>query len=169
MSADADALAAELARAFRTRVVEECLPRIGRCLDLLDERQIWHRPAPHCNAIGNLVLHLAGNVRQWIVSGIGGAPDERDRAAEFHADGADAPRKDELFARLAASVHAAEQVVARLDPGALLAVYPFQQGRFPDKGIAGVVHVIEHFSGHAYQIYDRTKQLTGRDLRFYDL
>ncbi len=168
--AQASALTAEVARAFRTRVLHECLPRIRHCVGLLTDAQVWHRPNPACNAIGNLLLHLEGNVRQWMLSGLGHGVDRRNRPAEFAADADDTEGpKQELIDRLDTTVRAAAALVDAATPQTLLATHPFQTGKFSDTGIAGVLHVMEHFSGHAYQIYDRTKQLTGRDLRFYDL
>lgn len=166
---DAAALAREVARTFRTRVALECVPRIRHCVGLLTQAQVWSRPCPPCNAIGNLLLHLEGNVRQWIISGLGERHDQRDRPAEFAETGAGAPPKEQLVDRLQATVDEAAAIVDAMPVARLLAVHPFQGGKFSDTGIAGVLHVMEHFSGHAYQIYDRTKQLLGRDLRFYDL
>jgi hypothetical protein len=63
--------------------LNDCVGKIKHCLGQLTDDQVWWRPDEQMNAIGNLILHLYGNVRQWIVSGIGGAPDIRDRSAEF--------------------------------------------------------------------------------------
>jgi uncharacterized damage-inducible protein DinB len=162
-------LARAVATEFRRRVCNEYVPRIGRCLDSLTEAQCWQRPGSRSNSVANLLMHLAGNVRQWILVGIGGQPDERNRAFEFAAHageaGATAP---ELFQRLSAVAAAAADVVDRMTPEELLTERTFQ-GRFHESGLAGVVHVLEHFSGHAGQIYAYTKQVTGEDLQFYDL
>lgn len=164
------AMAGLLAAEFERRVVQEGVPRIRHCVSLLTEAQVWQRPNSHCNSIANLLLHLAGNVRQWIVAGLGGDADARDRPREFAADaGASQPSPPELLDALDATVRQASAIIARLTPEQLLATYPFQGGRFPDTGLGCVVHVTEHFSGHAYQIYAWTKQLTASDLRFYDL
>lgn len=166
MTGDARALCAGVAAEFRRRLQGEYVPRIGRCLDLLGEEDVWRRPAPNCNSVGNLLLHLRGNVTQWILVPFAGQPDERDRRAEFAAG--QGARKGELHAALAATVAAACEAVDRLGPGELLAGHTFQ-GRFRESGLAGVLHVLEHFAGHAGQIYAWTKQVTGRDLAFYDL
>ncbi|HUG81475.1 MAG TPA: DUF1572 family protein, partial [Bryobacterales bacterium] len=63
--------------------LRERLRRIELCVAKLDDEQLWARAHETENAVGNLILHLAGNIRQWIVSGVGGAPDRRDRDAEF--------------------------------------------------------------------------------------
>ena len=86
MTARAEELARGIAREFRAHVVQEYVPRIGRCVELLSEEQLWHRPGPHGNSVGNLLLHLAGNTRQWILAGIGGQADSRDRDGEFAAE-----------------------------------------------------------------------------------
>lgn len=162
------AFARGVGREFRRRLAGEYVPRIRRCVGLLDEARCWQRPGPTGNSIGNLLLHLEGNVRQWILVGLGGEPDRRDRAAEFAATGAGAPPIQELLARLEGTVTAACAVVDRLDPDALLAERTIQKV-FRETGLSATLHVLEHFAGHAGQIYAWTKQLTGQDLHFYDL
>ena len=159
-------LARSVAAEFRRRLEGEYAPRIGQCLRRLSAAQVWQRPAANCNSVGNLVLHLCGNVTQWIQVGFGGQPDARDRDGEFAADGG--VTADELDARLRAVVAAACGVVDGLSADQLLATRTFQ-GQFEETGLGAVLHVLEHFSGHAGQIYAWTKQATGRDLNFYDL
>ena len=169
MTSEARLLAAGIAQEFRRRVLEEYVPRIGRCVSLLDAEQLWHRPGPHNNSVANLLLHLDGNTRQWILAGIGGLDDGRDRDGEFAAEpGPDHPSGEELMAQLAATVEAAVAVVDRLEPSNLLEVRTFQQ-RWEHTCLSAVVHVLEHFSGHAGQIYAYTKQTLGVDLKFWDL
>ena len=163
----AAALAASIARAFRFHVVDEALPRIGRCVELLDESQIWQRHGDRGNSVGNLLLHLEGNVRQWILCGVGGAADARQRDAEFAATGVAEPSA-RCYARLSETTLEAAAFVDGLTADELLAQRTFQQ-RYPRPVVAGVLHVLEHFSGHAYQIYAWTKALRGVDLRFFDL
>lgn len=163
-------LAREVARAFRKHVEEEASRRITACVGRLTEAQVWSRPNAASNAVGNLLLHLEGNVRQWILLGLAGRAGRRDRPTEFSARGqAGAHGKQRMLDALTATVREAVEVVEATTPAMLLATYPFQDGKFPATGLGGVLHVMEHFSGHAYQIYDRTKQLTGQDLRFYEL
>jgi uncharacterized damage-inducible protein DinB len=166
VTADAAALARGIAVEFRRRLQGEYVPRIARCVELLGDQGIWRRPAANCNSVGNLLLHLRGNVAQWILTGLGAAPDQRDRPAEFAA--ADGAPGRELLQRLRAVVDQACAVVDRLPPADLLRERTIQ-GRFEETGLAAVLHVLEHFSGHAGQIYAWTKQVTGQDLRFYDL
>jgi uncharacterized damage-inducible protein DinB len=166
VTADAAALARGVAAEFRRRLQREYVPRIARCVELLGDEGVWRRPAPNCNSAGNLLLHLCGNVTQWILTGLGGAPDRRDRPAEFAAaGGVPAP---ELLLRLRAVVDDACDAVDGLPPSELLRERTIQ-GRFRETGLSAVLHVMEHFSGHAGQIYAWTKQVTGQDLRFYDL
>ena len=150
-------------------MLEEYVPRIARCVSMLGPDQVWHRPGPHSNSVGNLLLHLEGNVRQWILSGIAGAEDHRDRDAEFAAS-AESERRDpsELVERLHATVAEAVAVVEGLGADELLAHKQYQ-GRYEETGVAAVLHVMEHFSGHAGQIYAYTKQTLGVDLAHYDL
>ena len=163
----AEQLARGVAREFRRRMLEEYVPRIGQCVANLEGQHVWQRDNEASNSIGNLLLHLEGNVRQWILCGIGGNPDHRDRDSEFAAtDDSRAPA--ELVARLAETVGSACALVDGLGPDDLLAERVYQD-RYRESGLAAVLHVMEHFAGHAGQIYALTKRLTGEDLKFYDL
>src|SRR5262245_52783773 len=95
------------------------LKRIDHCLSQLSDEQVWSRPRPEMNSIGNLILHLCGNVRQWIIAGIGGAPDDRRRPAEF-AERGPIPRA-QLQERLQATVREAQAALSALTPADLLA------------------------------------------------
>src|SRR5207253_3569392 len=77
-----------------------CVERIKHCLGQLDDDQLWWRPHDSQNSIANIILHLCGNLRQWIISGVGGAPDTRDRPKEFAER--DPIAKEELIRRLEA-------------------------------------------------------------------
>src|SRR5262245_25661164 len=74
-------------RHARFRLLDDYFVKIAEAIDALDDEQVWRRPNESSNSIGNLLLHLSGNVRQWIISGVGGAEDTRDRASEFAARG----------------------------------------------------------------------------------
>src|SRR5262249_60912394 len=74
-------------RHARFRLLEDYFVKIAAAIDALDDEQVWRRPNEPSNSVGNLLLHLSGNVRQWIISGVGGAEDRRDRASEFAARG----------------------------------------------------------------------------------
>ncbi len=147
------------------------LEAIGRAIRIqaMPADRLWWRPNEQANSVGNLLLHLTGNVRQWILCGLGGETDRRDRAGEFAATGTSERRSAaELMARLQETVAQAVAVVERLGPEELLARRSYQ-GRYEETGVAAVLHVMEHFSGHAGQIYAHTKQGKGVDLKHYDL
>src|SRR5260370_30057374 len=112
----------ELGQAFLQRAqfhfVEDYLPKIDRSLKLLTDDQIWGRANPESNSIGNLLLHLSGNVRQWIICGLGDATDTRDRDSEFAQR--DTIPRDQLFSRLKDTVSEAVAVLGRLDSDQLL-------------------------------------------------
>lgn len=145
------------------RRLNELAPRIETCLGKLTREQVWARGGENENAIGNLVLHLCGNLSQWIVCGVGGQPDARDRDGEFAARGGASPA--ELSARLREMVDESSAVMATLAPERL-AEPLFVQG-YRVSALEAVYHVVEHFSMHAGQILFATKMLTGDDLGFY--
>ena len=147
---------------FSVRKLRELMDRIGVCLSQLSQDQIWARGSENENAVGNLVLHLAGNVRQWIVSGAGGRPDIRDRDAEFAARGG--PPAD-LEAHLRQAVEDAAAVIESLTPERLATRLTIQG--YDVSVLEAVYHVVEHFSMHTGQIIFATKMLTGGDLGFY--
>jgi uncharacterized damage-inducible protein DinB len=137
--------------------------KIQHCVDVLPPDALWHRANGSSNSIGNLLLHLSGNVRQWIVSGVGGAPDRRHREAEFAAtDGADATT---LMADLRETLRETDAVLAALTP-ASLAESRVIQGR-DVKVFDAVYHVVEHFSTHTGQIILMTKMAAEGRIQFY--
>ena len=147
----------------RRLLAAEYLPKIEQCIRLLPEDDLWWRPNPASNSVGNLLLHLAGNLRQWIAHGVGGAPDMRTRSTEF--DTKEGRSSAELLANLAAAVAEADRVLAALPPAQL-----FDQRRIQGINVSvleAVYHVVEHFSTHVGQIIYITKMRTGKDLRFY--
>lgn len=137
--------------------------RIAGCLGKLTADQVWARGSENENAIGNLVLHLCGNVRQWIISGVGGEPDIRQRDGEFAARGG--VPVAELAERLRATVEEAVAVLGRVTAERLAEALVIQD--YHATGLAAIYHVVEHFSGHTGQIIFATKMLTGEDLGFY--
>jgi uncharacterized damage-inducible protein DinB len=147
----------------RRYLSREYAVKIRLCLAELSDDDLWWRPNDRSNSIGNLLLHLAGNVRQWIVSGVGGAPDTRHRQAEFDERGP-MPRA-EVLRRFEAAVTEADAVLRDLDAAALAQSRQIQ-GR--DTNVfKALYHVVEHFGGHTGQIMYLTKLRTGRDLGFY--
>ncbi len=148
---------------FSARKLEQLAGRIETCLAKLSEDQVWARGSASENAVGNLVLHLCGNVRQWIISGVGGQPDIRDRDAEFVArGGAAAP---DLIERMRAVVAEAAETIRGVTPERLAARVSVQ--KYDLTVLEAICHVVEHFSMHAGQIIFATKMLTHEDLGFY--
>lgn len=143
---------------------EEYLPKIERCVEKLTDEQLWWRPNPESNSIGNLLLHLSGNARQWIVCGLGGAIDERQRQTEF--DERKVIPRNELVGILKTTMTDVDNVLAGFDPARLLGKYPIQGTEA--SALAAIFHVTEHFSMHTGQIIQLTKMLAQTDLVFYD-
>jgi uncharacterized damage-inducible protein DinB len=146
---------------FSCEKLKELLGRIEVCEGKLTPQQIWARGADNENAVGNLMLHLAGNVRQWIVCGVGGAEDRRDRDSEFAAQGG-----EDALARLKAAVTEAVAVLESL-PHEKLSERKTIQKHYDVSLMEAIYHVVEHFSMHTGQIIFATKLLTGTDLGFY--
>jgi uncharacterized damage-inducible protein DinB len=138
-------------------------PKIIKCLDDLSEEQIWVRPNKASNSMGNILLHLCGNIRQYIISALGGQPDIRERDKEFAAK--DGYTKKELMDKLVATVNEAIDVIQNVDEIRLLKIFSVQG--FSQSGIGIIIHVTEHYSYHTGQIIFWTKQLQGKDLGFY--
>lgn len=149
----------------RQRLVQEYLSKITKCLAELSEEDVWWRAHETDNSIGNLMLHLNGNVRQWIVSGIGGVTDSRERKAEFSER--DHLPKSQLLATLEATLREADEALSHLDSSRLLEVCHIQN--FDVTYLDAISHVVEHFSMHLGQIIYITKLRKSIDLRFYDL
>ncbi len=152
-----------LRRAFavevRRRLRDDYLWKIDKVLARLDEEALWWRPHEGANAIGNLLLHLAGNLRQWVIHGAGGAPDVRVRDSEFAACGGCS--KPELRALVAETIEEAIAVVERLPDERWLEPRTIQG--YAETVFSAVFHAVEHFSGHVGQILYIAKL---RDLAF---
>ena len=149
---------------FSIGKLEQFMDRIEVCIGKLTPEQIWTRGTEQQNAAGNLLLHLEGNVRQWILGGIGGAHDHRVRGLEFSTRESDAT-PGELVARLRATVEEAVGVIGGMTGPQLLETANIQG--FTGVKLQAVYHVVEHFVGHAFQIIFLTKLLTGEDMGFY--
>ncbi|HRI89305.1 MAG TPA: DinB family protein [Candidatus Hydrogenedentes bacterium] len=156
-------LGAALIEESKRRLIGESLPRIQKCIALLSEDEIWIRPNEETVSVGNLVLHLSGNVRQWICSGLGGRPDLRERAKEFSTQGP--MPTSELLEKLESTLREASQVLDTLDPDSLLEERPVQAYR--ETGVSILVHVVEHFSYHTGQITYYTKSRKAVDTGYY--
>ncbi|MBC8031282.1 MAG: DUF1572 family protein [Pyrinomonadaceae bacterium] len=143
---------------------DEYFPKIERCLQQLTGEQIWWRANPESNSIGNLILHLCGNARQWIVCGLGQETDRRERQAEF--DERKPIARDQLLTLLRRTIADVDEVLAGFDSRRLLESYPIQGTQ--STALAAIFHVTEHFSMHTGQIILLTKMLANFDLVFYD-
>ena len=148
---------------FSAEKLTQLMGRVDTCVRKLTPEQIWMRAESNQNAVGNLLLHLNGNVRQWILHGVGGQPDLRDRDAEFAAQGG--AGANELLTRLRATVEEAA-VLLRALPAERLMEHTQNQG-YDCTVLAAIYHVVEHFAGHTFQIIYATKLSTGEDLGFY--
>jgi hypothetical protein len=153
----------ELFLSHSTKKLAQMTGLIETCVLRQDSEQIWNRGGDTQNSIGNLVLHLCGNVRQWIGWSIGGQPDIRERDREFQTSSRmDTP---ELLARLNATVGDAISILEKLPPERLAERVPTQDGeRF---ALEVIYQVVGHFQQHTGQIIFATKLMTGEDLKFY--
>lgn len=143
-----------------TAKLDQMLGFLKSCLDQLSKEQVWERHGAHENAVGNLVLHLCGNMRQWIMHGVGGAADVRVREAEFGQKSG--MTSAELFRHFYDTVCEAKTVIASL-PHERLTERTSPQGR--DVTVLDAIYqVVGHVQQHVGQIILLTKQMTGRDL-----
>lgn len=153
----------QLTKEFEHRVFEESYTRIYRCLSLLSDQQIWLSPQGNVPSIGCLILHLCGNARQWILSGIGGEPDNRNRDDEFVTHH-NIRKADFVF--LLENLKVKLQDCLREMPEAVLS-QPLRIQGFDVTGFSVLVHVIEHFSYHTGQITTLTKLYSQQDTGYY--
>ncbi|MFP5205337.1 MAG: DinB family protein [Acidobacteriota bacterium] len=160
MSADTTQLFLSTAR---KSLLDEHWPRLRECVCSLTDEQVWWRPNPASNSIGNLLLHLNGNVGQWIVATFNRTEDTRNRPSEFSERGP-APVAG-LLARLGSTVEEAGAVLSRLSDTDLLSTYEIQG--YTVTGLYAVFHCVEHFASHYGQIAYITKELQNRDLGFF--
>lgn len=147
----------------RHKLFAQWWPRLREAVQPLSLEQIWWRPNAASNSIGNLILHLNGNVWQWIVASFNGLEDRRDRPAEFSAT-SDLSAAD-LLARLGETLDEAAKVLSRLRDEELIATLQIQG--YTVSGLAAVYQVVEHFGLHYGQILYIVKALEGNDLGFY--
>ncbi|HZU37417.1 MAG TPA: DUF1572 family protein [Gemmataceae bacterium] len=152
----ADTLAATVGAAAAAELLA-ALDRIKHCVGQLSDEQIWWREQPALNSIGNLMLHLAGNVRQWLVSGLSGARDVRHRPAEF-AERGPIP-KDELLGRLTATVTEAVGILRGLSSQQLTETRRVQGRNIT--GLQVIFNSVPHFRGHTQEIIHLTRVQLG--------
>jgi hypothetical protein len=147
----------------RRKLLEEYWPRLRASVDLLTDDQVWWRPNHASNSVGNLILHLNGNVRQWLVAAFTHSEDARDRSAEFAERQIISAAK--LLDTLGHTMHEVAGVLPRISEPDLLATYRIQG--YTVSGLDAVYQVVEHFGMHYGQIVYITKLLRAADLGFY--
>jgi uncharacterized damage-inducible protein DinB len=150
-------LAASLLADAREFLLEDYLPKIARCLDELDEESVWWRANPESNSIGNLILHLDGSTRMWVLGVAGNRSIVRDRAAEFSEQGPIA--KSALLARLRSTLAEVAEALGTLDESVLLERRQAQKEEVTV--LWAILHAVEHFAMHTGQIIVLTKIRTG--------
>ena len=149
----------------RTKLVKEYLPKIEDCLKNISDDDLWWRAYETNNSIGNLILHLRGNIRQWAFHHLGGHEYYRERHQEF-AERTHIP-KVELISHLRSAVLDVDTVLKNFPTEHLLKHYDIQ--KYHVTGLEAILHITEHFSYHVGQIVYITKLRTGKDLKFYNL
>ncbi len=138
------------------------MQKIENCLSQLSDVDLWWRQDPSHNSIQNIILHLCGNLRQWIVHGVGNEPDVRNRPAEF-ADRTNRP-KAELLKILQETVAHCDRLLATCPPGRLLERRRIQG--FETTVLAALFDTVSHFVGHQHQIVYITRLRLGDAYRF---
>jgi uncharacterized damage-inducible protein DinB len=144
------------------RYLEANIPRIEKCLKELDEKEVWQRPNSSSNSIGNLILHINGNMRQYIISSMGKTEDTRNRPTEFSATGGFS--KAELLGKITSTVKEAVKVLQNVNEEEMLRIRQVQE--FEMSGVDIMVHVVEHFLPYrANSVW--TKLIKDKDMEFY--
>jgi uncharacterized damage-inducible protein DinB len=163
MSTNSSTTASVFLAFSRDKLIGQYWPRLRECAESLSDEQIWWRPNEASNSIGNLMLHLNGNLTQWLVASFDRLEDRRDRPTEFATQSGIS--RDRLLEVLAATMGRAAGVLRRLTEADLLAEYDIQG--YHVTGLEAVYQVVEHFGLHYGQIAYITKMLRERDLGFY--
>lgn len=160
---EASSLANLLIEEARFRLVEESIPRLRKCLEKMTPEQIWYRPNKETVSAGNLVLHLCGNVKQWLISGLGGLPDHRNRSLEFEEEGPlETGQLFDMLADLESQINAVMDKMPLVD----LSAHHSIQG-FTVSGVSILIHVVEHFSYHVGQVTFMVKSRQALDMGYY--
>lgn len=143
--------------------LQENTPKIERCLNELTEAELWHHPNASSNSVGNLLLHLCGNITQYILSSLGNAEDKRERDKEFTSGAI--LTKAELLQKLKSTLDSAISVISNLTEHDMLRTHSIQAYQLSAIGI--IIHAVEHYSYHTGQIIFWTKLIKDKDLGFY--
>ena len=142
--------------------LDEALRIINHCVNQLTDDQVWWRPSESMNSVANLLLHLSGNVRQWIVSGVGGVADVRERQQEF--DQRSSTPKTELMQQIESAVADAKMALSETSVEELLRIRPVQGNDVT--GMQAILHSVAHFRGHAQEIVHMTRCQLGDSYEF---
>jgi hypothetical protein len=142
--------------------LSEGMRKITHCVDQLSGNQLWWRPKPDMNSIANLMLHLSGNLRQWLIAGATGNKDTRNRPMEF-ADRSNRP-KSEILDILAKVVSEADKTLANLKPDQFLSQRRIQG--YETTVLSAITDTITHFRGHVQEIIHMTRTQLGEKYRF---
>ena len=147
----------------RKLLLQDFLPKIERAVSVLNDDDIWWRPNDASNSVGNLLLHLSGNVTMWIVGGVGSRPFERNRQQEF--DERTHISATELLRRLRSTMEQADEVLNSVTDADLLSRRQIQS--YDVTVLDAIYHVVEHFAMHTGQIILLSKARTGNDLKLW--
>ena len=150
----------EFIQASRTLLSEDYMPKLRKIMDVLSEDDVWWRPNEASNSVGNMLLHMCGNLRQWVITRAGDDPDKRDRPSEFSERGP-IPKAD-LMAKVEQTTTEVDGVLAGLNKDLL--VERFNVQGFDVTCLHALYHSIEHFSYHLGQIAYVAKLRRGKDL-----
>jgi uncharacterized damage-inducible protein DinB len=142
--------------------LDEALRKIKHCVNQLTDDQVWWRPSESMNSVANLLLHLCGNLRQWIVSGVGGTADIRERQKEFDQRGS-TPRT-ELMQQMESAVADAKRTLSGMSAEELLRIRPVQGNDV--SGMQAILHSVSHFRGHTQEIVHMTRCQLGDSYEF---
>ena len=153
----------QIVESFELRVLKESFERIRICLKMLSNDQLWYSPSKNIPSIGCLVLHSCGNARQWILSGLGGIVDNRQRELEFRPENEISIDELEItLTQLSSDLIPFLNELTEADLKKKLTI----QG-FDVDGFSAMIHVIEHFSYHTGQITTLTKLFTNKETNYY--
>jgi len=144
--------------------MDESTRMIRKCLDQISEEELWLKPNDSLNSIGNLILHLSGNITQYVIASLGETEDNRNRDLEFSKQGG--LTKSEVLKKLTDTVDLAKRVIFDAKLNQFLRIRSVQGFTF--SGIGVIIHAVEHYSYHTGQIAFWVKQLKNKDLGFYD-
>ncbi len=149
------------------QVLADGMKKIEHCLKQLNDEQVWWRPNPEIkqsemNSIANLMLHLSGNIRQYIVSGLGGAADVRNRPLEF-TDRSRRP-KSEILETLRSTIADADAALAKLTAADLLSTRHIQASDV--NATKALFKCLTHFHGHVQEIIHLTRNQLGERYKF---